>query len=353
MSALLHTTDAKPAAGARFGDSTGFDRTAAVLSSWLVGGFYLDVWAHHRFPRLETFFTPWHGVLYSGFLAVATWLVVALVRNQARGHAWRRALPAGYALSLLGVILFTAGGLGDMLWHIVFGVEVDIEALLSPTHLLLALGAGLIVSGPLRAAWRRRDAGAAPGWSAHWPALLSLSFTLSLLTGFTEYANAFSQPWAAAGRQTNPVGLGQSLGIAGILLHTGVWMGVTLLTVRRRLFPPGGLTLLFTLNAALTVFPHGEYRFIPVALLAGLLADLLLEWWRPSATRPGALRGFAFAVPAVFFALYFLALVLTGGTWWSIHLWMGAIALAGVAGWLLSYLLVPPQASTEHQATGW
>jgi hypothetical protein len=40
-----------------------------------------------------------------------------------------------------------------MAWHLVFGIETDVAALLSPTHLLLATGAALIVAGPLRAAW--------------------------------------------------------------------------------------------------------------------------------------------------------------------------------------------------------
>lgn len=39
-----------------------------------------------------------------------------------------------------------------MLWHSRFGIEAGIEALLSPTHLVLALGGMLMVSGPLRAA---------------------------------------------------------------------------------------------------------------------------------------------------------------------------------------------------------
>ena len=41
-----------------------------------------------------------------------------------------------------------AGAIGDMFWHIIFGIEVSIDALLSPTHLLLLIGALLILSGP-------------------------------------------------------------------------------------------------------------------------------------------------------------------------------------------------------------
>jgi hypothetical protein len=36
-----------------------------------------------------------------------------------------------------------------------FGIKVDLEALLSPTHLLLAVGGALISTGPLRTALNR------------------------------------------------------------------------------------------------------------------------------------------------------------------------------------------------------
>ena len=55
-----------------------------------------------------------------------------------------------------------------------------------------------------------------------------------------------------------------------------------------------------------------------------------------------ALRMFAFAAPAALFAVYFLALGVTKGLSWSIHLWTGAILQAGLAGLLLSCVFIPP-----------
>ena len=46
-------------------------------------------------------------------------------------------------------------------------------------------------------------------------------------------------------------------------------------------------------------------------------------------------------VPFGLYSLYFLTLALLGGVWWPIPLWLGAIVLSGVVGWLVSYLLVP------------
>lgn len=103
---------------------TGFDRAMVGLCTWFPFGAYLDAWAHTHVPELETFFTPWHAVLYSGFLAAAALTVATAFRNHARGDPWTRVLPAGYDPSLLGVLIFAAGGVGDMLWHLLFGVEV-------------------------------------------------------------------------------------------------------------------------------------------------------------------------------------------------------------------------------------
>lgn len=80
---------------------------------------------------------------------------------------------------------------------------------------------------------------------------------------------------------------------------------------------------------------------------AALLCDLLLVWLRPSADRPDRLRVFAFLAPVLLTSSYFAALLATEGTRWSIHLWSGAIVLTGIAGLLLSYLLVPPALAGE------
>src|SRR5436190_15559168 len=185
-----------PAGGLRF------DSAVVALSGWLIGGIFLDGWAHNHHPDLETFFTPWHAALYSGFFALFAFLVLAAARNRGRGYAWRCVLPVGYDLSLIGGFIFLVGGVLDLVWHQVFGIEADTEALLSPTHLILALGVTLMVSGPLRAAWRRpRIAtegarGGAAAWAALLPVLLALTFLLSLFTFFTQFAHPQVNTWA-------------------------------------------------------------------------------------------------------------------------------------------------------------
>jgi hypothetical protein len=328
--------------------SRGYDWTVVVLSFWFLGGLFLDGWAHNHIPELESFFTPWHAVFYSGFLAVAGFLMATLIRNHAKGAPWMRAMPSGYELSVLGVLIFMAGGVGDMVWHELFGIEADVEALLSPTHLMLALGATLIFGGPFRAGWRRPTAqnNPSPGWIALLPQLLSLTFVLSLWSFMTQFAHPLVDTWAAAGYRPPAshgiTSLRQAMGIVSFLLQTGAMMGLVLLTVLRWALPLGSLTLVFALNATLMSFMHDQYRLIPAAALAGFAADLLVRWLKPCMERSGPLRWFAFVVPVLYYVFYYVVLFLTQGLGWSVHLWTGSIVLSGVVGLLLSYLLIPP-----------
>src|ERR1700736_4768713 len=184
-----------------------FEWTVIVLCTWLMAGAYLDEWAHRHLTRLETFFTPWHAVLYSGMFAILIFLAVTALRNQARGHEPNRMLPTGYGLSLVGCALFGIGGVIDMFWHLRFGIEVSLQALVSPPHLLLMLALGLIVTGPLRAAWRR------PGTRAPWTAIISATLLLSMFTFFDQFSQPLVSTWAAAPVLASNLKYAQELGI--------------------------------------------------------------------------------------------------------------------------------------------
>ncbi len=315
---------------------------AAVLASfWLVGGLFLDGWAHNHGKVDNTFFTPWHAVFYSGYLATAFVLIGAMIWNHARGYSWGRALPTGYELSLLGVSTFALGGVSDMIWHLLFGIESSTEALLSPTHLLLAFSIGLIVSGPLRAAWRRTSEARAP-----LPVLFSAALVLSVVTFMTQFVHPFVNSWGAFGSRPYGDEMRLTIGIGSILLQTAILMGLILILLKRWTLMPGSLALLFTSNAALLATQQDSYYLIPTAFVAGLAADLLAWLIKPSIRRANALRLFVFAVPVVLYALYFLTLMLVGPIWWTVHMWTGSIVLAGIAGLLLSTLVAPGQAET-------
>jgi TolB protein len=607
-----------------------FDWIVSGLSAWIIGGLYLDGWAHNHGKVDDSFFTPWHAALYSGVFVMFIFLFSHQARNVFKGHPLGRALPKGYLLSLIGVALFLLGGLLDLLWHAAFGIELDLEALLSPTHLLLATSGVLMVSGPIRALVSRMQMGEVfNGWKALGPLVLCATFILSILTFFTQFAhpigypmagklttidqgrfsdiylihadgtsqirltstldtNAWGGAWSPDGRQivftqsevkegqgraaesalylmaadgsgikqltempgheylpawspegtriafvsshqqvqqiyainvdgshlqqltdaTSPTfgpawspdgkkigyalsthtsselyimnsdgshptqltsngaynggavwspdgqqiafhssdsennadiylinsdGSGekrltespaddysptwspdgrqiaflswednvvdiyvidadginrrklthnhaleinspkwspdgktilfsanghttlpdlynnQSLAVAGLLFQSALLMGIVLTLIKNWKLPFGTLTFLFTLNGLLMSVFHDEYILGLSMLGAGLIADSLLTWSKPSTERRERFWLFAFSVPALFCALYFLAVQLTQGIDWAIHLWLGTIFLTGTIGLLVGFLIISPlNTAREH-----
>lgn len=349
----LSQAEARPQAGQRPADSLRFDLWVAVLCAWFVAGLFVDGWAHNNGRVDDSFLTPWHAVLYSGFAAVGALLVYSHFRNVQRGYAWLRALPQGYLLALFGVVLFGFGGGFDFVWHNTFGFEANIEALLSPAHLLLAAGAMLFVSAPLRAAWSRR--GPSQGWRDLLPAILSLTYLLSLMTFFVQYSHFTNQPDVLVYRPGSSRGAWEVAIISGILIPTALMMGVFFYALRRWRLPFGSFTLILTANTAAMFFMrYGATQDYPLILLVGaaggLLADGLAYQLRPSSANTGAARIFGFSVPFVMFLLYFFVINISGpnGLWWRVHMWLGVPFLAGIAGFLVSFLVMPPAVPVEN-----
>ena len=341
MQAVLDTASTDSFSEGRGGSATGttqFEWTVVLLCTWLMSGAYLDAWAHRHLARLETFFTPWHAVLYTGMFAVLAFLAITALRNQAKGKSLGEALPAGYGLSLVGCVLFGIGGVIDMFWHLRFGIEVSLAALVSPPHLLLMLALGLIVTGPLRAAWRR------PGIQAPVTAIISTSLLLSMFTFFDQFDQPLVNPWAGTqvGSQST-IAYAQQLGILGIMVQTALLMGIILYLLSRFTLPFGSLTLLVGLNGAMLGSLEQHFELIPVAVVGGLLADLVVLWLRPGPERVTALRIASFLGPIGVSSLYLLVVELTRGIGWPVTLWLGSILVSGAIGFLLSCLTVRPQ----------
>jgi hypothetical protein len=318
-----------------------FDWSVTVLAGVFLGGLFLDGWAHTH-GRVDTsFFTPWHAALYAGYLATALVLVGRAAWGHARGAPWREAVPPGYGLSLVGAGLWIVGGPFDLAWHSMFGFEAGVEALLSPAHAVLALGFGLMASGPLRAALRRR----AGTWREELPLVLSLAYVLANLSFFTQTAHPLANLWAAgtARRSSDAT----ELGLVSLMLTAAIHTVAVLLFLRHRRLPPGAITILMGLPCVAMgfVYDHGAYPLWPVVGMtaAAIVADVLCTGLRPDALRPARFRGFAFAFPVLLYLGYFGALALTDGIGWSTHLWIGVIVFSGIIGWLASYVVLPPR----------
>jgi hypothetical protein len=124
-------------------------------------------------------------------------------------------------------------------------------------------------------------------------------------------------------------------------------LGPLFVALRRWTLPAGALALIWGVNTlAMAILDwHLAYAWILLAamLAAVVAADWLLQRSQSLLPNTRGLRIFAFVAPALLFGAYFMALLLTEGSRWTIHLLGGAVVLPGVAGWLLSYLAWPPQ----------
>jgi hypothetical protein len=195
----------------------------------------------------------------------------------------------------------------------------------------------LIVSGPLRAAWRR------PGSRAPITAVISASLLLSVFTFFDQFDQPLVNTWAAMQTaRPDTVWYMQQLGILGLMVQTALLTGVILYLLSRFTLPFGSITLLVGLNGILLGALEQNFDLIAVAIIGGLAADLVLLWLRPGPDRVVALRVAAFLGPVGVSSLYLLFLQVTRGIGWPITLWLGSIVVSGAIGVLLSYLSVRP-----------
>ena len=303
-----------------------------AFSLWFVGGLFVDGWAHTHNKVDQSFFTPWHAILYSGWMVTALFLVITALVNHQRGATWRESVPMGYFPSLVGVGLFGLGGLGDMAWHIAFGIERGVEALLSPTHLLLAVSMGLVASGPLRAAWQRP-------YSARvvdqLPMLLSVAFTLSVITFFVQSTHPVTQLW---GLDLLHYYRNDDFAATALLLGMGIMVAAPLFILRWGQPIPGAFTLFYGINAAAMAFLNNIYPQKPVLafVLAGAILDMIGLIAQPTPQRIWPWRIFAMSTPAVLLGVYFASLLLMGGIVWRIHFWLGIIVMSSMLALLIS-----------------
>ena len=305
-----------------------------AASAWLLFGLFWDAWAH-GYGLPDSFWTIWHAAFYSGYLAGAAVIggSVALRRG---------AVPTGYGWAAVGVVVFGVGGIFDAIWHTLFGIEASTEALISPSHLILATGVALMVSAPLRAAWARPRP---RNFVAQLPAVLALTAVFSLFTFMTFFGGAYSA-LIAQGTTTSFGTMERQL--VAVFFWSALLMGHVLVALRAGTLPVGSLTILIGVNGLAMILMRGhaplgvQLAMTAVAFGAGMVGDVLLWRLRPSLDRSVTLRVFAFALPMAYWALYLGTVALAFGTWWRIHALLGVPLLAGVVGLLITALVLPP-----------
>ena len=322
VATTLGTSTPATTAEAQPGMSRRDELAFMFFSVWIVAGLFLDGWSHNS-DKPETFFTPWHGLLYSGFAASMLW--------GARERYLRRNDPpaevlAGERQAAIGGVLFAIGGVTDMVWHQVFGIEVGIEGLLSPTHLLLMIGGLLAASAPMRTIGMRRGEGL---WD--WaPMIVGTAVVTSLVGFFTQLLSAFHMPgWIFTIDDT--VGQEGQLRLAwgiGSLLVTAVLFTIAVLAVRARATTPVGFFAIALGLVALAMTGLASFEHAPLiapAIAAGYAADRLI------ASRAHALVVGA-AVPAVLLAGWAVVTAAVWGLSWPAEIASGTVVLGALFG---------------------
>jgi hypothetical protein len=332
------------------------DFIIGVVGLWLSSGFLWDSWAHLH-VGIESFFTPYHAVFYSAMLAGAAVMGVTALRNRKRGYPWNRSLPAPYRQSLLGVPIFFLGGVGDLIWHTFFGVENRIEAVTSPTHLIIGFGVVLVLSAPIRSALGAREE--LRTLTDYLPLIFSLAACLEFVHLGTSYAfdpsaGRLDAPPSGAGYSAdyftaNAIELYKTgTGVMIVILTALIEMVFAIWLASRFALKPGAMTLLFVLGdgmmaAALTNTRPLLGIHLVMALVAGIVADTIVARFHPNVSERG-LRLFGLFVPLSYYAAFFTATLVLEGTWWNWSLIGGTLVWSGIAGVALT-LLVTPQPS--------
>lgn len=317
-----------------------------IFGTCLVGGVFADAWAHTNIlETLESFFTPWHGLLYSGFAATAGWTFwLAYQRRDGAPRWWRDGWPSGYRLGAIGVLTFLVAGLGDMAWHTAFGVETGLDTAFSPSHLALSIGAVLLLTSPLRSWWAAREGG--------WRAVTGVaSMALAVV-----FAAVLLVRWSAL-RSTNPTdpydyvqgGPSETAAAHGLTTYlvTTLIMVIPLLLALRHRRAPGAVTAvvagLALFQVAMHNFPQPLLTAALTAVAGAALADLALA--RLDAARgPAAPLRLPIAgalIPAMVWTGHLAGLHLAEGVRWPPELWTGIVVVTAVLGALLGALATP------------
>lgn len=338
------------------------DWLVAIAGFLFVSGIYFDGWAHSHGRVDDSFFTIYHAVMYSGYALAGAIFVLAQLINVRRGYSFNHALPQGYMLGLMGVLLFGVAGIGDLIWHTLFGIEEGIEALLSPTHVLLGMSGFLIASTPLRSAWSNPTP--RHNLVSFIPVLLSALAMICFITFFTQYSYFTREISLLVGRRpASLVYMNDITGIMSLLIPTLVITSMILYLLRRWALPIGTVTFLVATNGfmmtlmGLSSNTAEEFRVMLTTLslgflVCGILGDILLAFIQPSVQHPTRFRLFATVLPSMLMLGMLITLHINGlrigegGLWWEVHMLAGVPTLGAFTGYFLSHLLVPPSSPT-------
>lgn len=288
------------------------------------------------------FLSSWHLVLYGGVTAVGVWLGVGALR-----HGTRFLWSASWTTAGFG--LLAVGGVADAAWHAQFGTEANVEALVSPPHLMVFAGLGLLLTSPIVVLWRRpaRRLGFVASLVAM-SSMVTFMLVTSLFTGFLSPLAAgmsLSQGYVEPMVGESMVDYDQVRGL-GVAVWTSALLAAVLITILVRFRPMPGFTAVSVFLCGAPVVALTDAQAVrPLVVgyaMAGLVAEgLLALLGRPTLGRHGAaITGGAMA--ATLWAATFALLSNDGRLLWSEAMWGGTVLLAGMVGAAVGALVALP-----------
>lgn len=358
------------------------DLITMVLALWPVTAMFFDGRGHNNKVGQESFFSIAHLFLYGGMTVTALWIAYVVGQYQIEAGVIKdkklvdlHAIPVGYGVAIIGLIVLGIAGPMDLLWHEAYGFEVNVDAIYSPPHLCLFFGALLVSSTGIRATWAKRDL--APDLRQFAPVLLSGILFIGVAGFITMYLSAFMTNVSPTTDFMNDIeslkdvrfdesislnagltGYGDdkwpyyfysaSHGMASQIITTLVLLGPALLMLRRWRVPFGAFTIIFT-GFGLLVNIMTEYRDIVLIIpliVAGLAIDILQK--RLAGERNdgrltlGGIRLMGPVVSLILWGVYYLVMALDKGIGWPASLWVGALMVALLTGFGVAFLVAPP-----------
>lgn len=358
------------------------DAVTAGIGALGVVAMYWDSWRHNNEAiEDDNFWSPPHILLYLALAAVAYWIGMVVIRHQQPGTKGVNlaAIPRGYGIGVVGIGVASVGGIGDYIWHAIFGFEDQVNAFWSPPHQLLFLGGTLIAVAPLVSSWWRHDGpldarSAVPVVGPLVVIMGTATYALTHLSplwnnvaptpAFQQDLSRFNDSYPSGELEPGHVGLDAAVrafgddsfpyyfyslnqSVASFLLLSLTLVAPVLLLVRRWRPPPGAVTVIFGLYGLVASIPT-EFRDVELVAglaLAGAAIDVVIARLQPALpARPWQFRALGAAVPPLSIGGYLLALeVLGAGLAWGISVWLGVMITSAVIGLGLACLMAPPR----------
>jgi hypothetical protein len=330
-----------------------FDWLYVALTLLFTLGVALDLWSHGRYGPDQSVLSEYHMLFYSAIATMGLLLLGLHLLNVRAGIPWTDSLPVGYGLSFVGIVLFGTAGVFDLIGHALWGFEVGIEALYSPSHFGLFIAGMLIRVGPIRAMLARHKHGEQPRLLHMIPGLICLTaFIAACSASVIGYGPLGGTPFALQSNRQISDNVGIMLGVAGAFIQTALIFGALLWLMRRVRLPFGSFTLVFLCIGLLTLVRQGPLT-LAVSLIAGVLIDVFASILSRRLPTPTWLWVFSFGAPVILWLSFYGFIILTnynGGTYYTVYVWFGSTIQCGLIGLGLNFLLSSTSklSSKEH-----